>query len=271
MRFETQYRGLGTAQPWGFGANNQPTMIGDSNYAYPSGSQLTGAVNLGTAVANQTGSDVAGAVAAGLSTAAAIVTPACPPCGAALALGAALTGIVTKMLQGCGQSCIQATDAANQAEPLLQQNLTNYVTAPVRYASLQQNALANFNVMFQNLVAACQNVGGAGGAACIKDRQAGGCKWKASPWKWNADGTFTPAGAAGSGNQCWNWVYGYHDAIAQDPFVVPDPVGSAAGDVGSSIQNALSSLFGSSGGGVASPSPLLLIAGGLALFYLVSD
>ncbi len=268
MRFETTTRGLGNCWHPGLGAN-QPTTIGDSNYVYPSGSQLTGAVNLGSAVANQTGSAVAGAVAAGLSTAAAVVTPACPPCGAALALGAALTGIVTKMLQGCGQTCVAASDAANQAEPLLQQNLSNYVNAPVRYASLQQNALANFNIMFQNLQAACQQVGGPGGTNCIKDRVAGACHWKATPWKWNSDGTFTPAGSAGSGSQCWNWVYGYHDPIAQDPFVVPDPVNASTGG-GDSIANALTSLFGSGGGGVSSPSPLLLIAG-LVLVYLVVD
>jgi hypothetical protein len=232
--------------------------------------QSTQSVNLGIAVANQTGSSVAGAVASSLSMAAAM-TP--PPFNAIFAIGAALTGVITKMLQGCGQSCVAASNAANEIEPLLQQNLAVYTSTPPgqRTTSLQQNALANFTNSYNNLVAACQQVGGQGGTNCIKDRQVGACHWKASPWKWNADGTFTPAGAAGSGSQCWNWVYGYHDAIASDPYVVPDSPTSAITSATSSVSSALSSLLGGVGGGSSSASPLILVGLGLAAIYLISD
>jgi hypothetical protein len=163
------------------------------------------------------------------------------------------------MLQGCGQSCIQATEAANQAEPLLQQNLQNYVNAPIRYKSLQTNALANFNVIFQNLITACQRIGGGGGTNCVKDRIEFACKWKASPWSWSSDGKiFTPAGPAGSGGQCWNWVYGYSDPISHDPGVVPDPVDSVLGG-SDPISGILGALGLGAGGGVGSTSPALLI------------
>ena len=275
MRFETYSRQY---VPFGLGSGTSQTstqIVAGQGYVYPSSMQITGAVNLGEAVAAQTGSNVAGGVAAGLSTAAAIVAPVCPPCGAALALGAAIVAPITKMLKGCGQSCIQASDYANEIEPLLQQNLSNYVNAPVRYASLQANAVANFNSAFGNLLTACQNIGGQGGTQCIQDRQLGGCKWKATPWAWVPDGnggyTFKPAGQAGSGSQCWNWVYGYLQPIQQDPGVVPDPVSSSSSSTttSSSGSDPVSSLLSSIGAG-GNSSPLILVGLALVGLYLVA-
>lgn len=243
---------------WGLGDVNPQAFINAANY--------------GAGVANQTGSAVAGAVAGGLSATGAILsmTPAiaaaCPPCGAAVAIGAQLVGIIAKMAQGCGQSCIAASDAANQAEPLLVQNVNNYVTAPVRTRILQAQALANFDAIFGALVQKCQQIGGQGGTNCVKDRVEGACKWKASPWTWtkNADGsyTYTPAGPNGSGNQCWNWVYGYRQSIAADPGVVDDAV--ISGSTAANLLNLPPTI-----GGADTNTLLLLAAIGIGVLLVI--
>src|ERR1700677_1186282 len=81
-------------------------------------------------------------------------------------IGAAV-GIVSGLLQignmidnmitnsGCGATCIKATNVGNQAEPLLQQNLQTYLSAPVHYQSAQTQALANFESVWQTVEAAC--------------------------------------------------------------------------------------------------------------------
>src|ERR1043166_1202361 len=113
-------------KPWGLSTRG----LGDVTQAQIN--SINSSFNLGLSTANKTGSDVAGAVAGGLSIAsAAALNPAmlglsfaaCPPCGAALAIGAALVGVIAKMAQGCGESCIAASQAANEAEPLLVQNV----------------------------------------------------------------------------------------------------------------------------------------------------
>lgn len=265
MRFETHY---------GLGAGNTLFTVGGANIT---GSGITQAFGYGSQVANQTGNAIAGAAAGGLSMAASIfamspvIAATCPPCGAVLAIGAALVPIVMKLVQGCGQSCIEASDAANQIEPLLVQNVSNYVNAPIRYKSLQAAALANFDQTFAQLVQRCQQVGGAGGTNCVKDRVAGACKWKASAGAWAKDSSgayhWTPAGPSGSGSTCWNWVVGYRDPIANDPGVVPDPeglfTGGAASDPISQILNSLT------GGG--SSNTLLLVGAGLLALYLMGN
>jgi hypothetical protein len=153
------------------------------------------------------------------------------PVGAAIAGAIVAIGLVAQLLikefSGCGQSCIIASNAANKFEPYLQQNLAGYLSSPIRYASMQAAALANFDTIFNALKQACSDPSlGTAGQRCISDRQAGGCQWKASPGSWNqVNGvwTWTGAGPSGSGNTCWNWVVGYRDPIANDPGVVPDP------------------------------------------------
>ena len=278
MRLYTYNAGMGGAWHPGLGAFTPG--FGDANTQLAN--QLVGSTSMGAGVANSTGSAIAGAVAGGASAASAILSTTaltgsaiCPPCGIALAIGASLVGIITKMAAGCGNSCIEASDAANQAEPLLVQNVSNYTSAPVRYKSLQAAALANFDQIFTALEQKCQQIGGAGGTNCIKDRQAGACKWKATPptWTKNADGSYsyTPAGPAGSGSSCWNWVAGYRDPIANDPGVVPDPPAqSAPGDVLTSLSTSLSSLLGGSAAS-GSISPLLLLLLGGAVLYMVTE
>ena len=117
----------------------------------------------------------------------------------------ALAGAVTDLLasvgvgKGCGQTCITASNYANQAETLLKQNLSAYMALPSpRPQSAQQAAMNNFQQIWNGLVTACAGVPGTAGQNCVADRQQGACKWKDS-----------------SGN-CWNWFIGYRDPIAND-------------------------------------------------------
>lgn len=256
-------RGIGRGIGRGMGDDQ-----GDYNFDQRFSAGATQGVNAGISTANQTGSVVAGSVAGGLALAAALDPE--PFSKAALAIGAALTGIITKMAQGCGQTCVDASNYVNEAEPYFVENVANYANGP-RTRSLQAQALANFDTAFNALVQTCQRIGGAGGMNCVKDRTAGSCKWKATPWRWNADGSYTPAGQAGSGSQCWNWVYGYRDPIAQDPFVQPD---SILGSAGSAITDTINSLLGGTGvtGGstaLAGIPPWMLAAAVVALLVAV--
>jgi hypothetical protein len=145
--------------------------------------------------------------------------------------------LLANVFSGCGNTCVEATNLANQAEPLLLQNLQTYLSAPVHYASLQAAALNNFTLTWNALVQACSNPAlGSAGQACIADRQNGACDYHTSPGGWS-NGVYTYPGANGSGNTCWNWFVGYHDPIANDPTVVPDPVG-----VTSDVSSVLSSV-----------------------------
>jgi len=156
------------------------------------------------------------------------------PLGGAIAGTIAQVGIaLANIFAGCGQTCVEATELANQAEPLLLQNLQAYLSAPVHYASLQAGALNNFELTWNALVSACSNPAlGSAGQSCIADRQQGACHYQTSPGGWQQDSsgnwTYVYPGAQGSGSSCWNWFVGYHDPIANDPTVVPDPIPGAA-------------------------------------------
>lgn len=276
MRFDTvSYPQYG----WhpGLGAGSPTLQLGGGVQTSAGG--VTNAMNTGAAVANATNSPIAGVAAGGLSFAASIfaLTPAiaaaCPPCAAIMAIGAGLVPIVAKIVQGCGQTCIAASDAANQIEPLLLQNVQTYVNSSPRYKSMQAAALANFDQTFAKLTAACQQIGGPGGKNCISDRVAGACKWKASPGSWspNSDGshTWNPAGASGSGSSCWNWFIGYRDPIANDPDVQPDPAGLFTPSSSGGVLDSITSLFSSSGG---NSNTLMLVAlGALAVYFIAGD
>lgn len=187
-------------------------------------------------------------------------------------VGAAIAGIATLGLalanlfaQGCGQSCILATRIANEAEPLLAQNLNNYLNAPVHYRSMQQAALNNFDFTWAALVKACSNPAlQAAGQRCISDRARGACVWHSTNEpKWiQAGGRWEvqEAGPATDNGPCWNWFSNYRDLIANDPTVVPDP--TAADE----ITSAFSGLTGGS-----SLMPLAVLAGAGLIAYMVID
>jgi len=195
-------------------------------------------------------------------------------------IGAAIAGIVAvgiavaNMFKGCGQTCIAATNIANQVGDELAKNVDHYTSSPIRFASMQAAALNVFDTAWAALVQACNNPQlQAAGQRCITDRQRGACVWKASPGGWNPDGTYTMWGPAGSGTSCWNWFTGMRDPIANDPFVQPDPTPAPAGATGSIV------LPGSTGstqtdGGLATtlstiPTPLLI--GGAILLALLAS
>jgi len=167
-------------------------------------------------------------------------------------LSAAVMGVSALIRNsGCGQTCIVTSQWANQAATKLQQVLDGYFALPAPRTQAQQAvALAAFDSVWQTLVAQCSQPGtGDAGVRCISDRQRGACTWKQK---------YAPVypGEPNVGD-CWNWFNGYRDPIAQDP-VVPDP--SVASDISTSV----SSIFGSSGGGV-DWVPLALIAGLVAV------
>jgi len=155
-----------------------------------------------------------------------------PVVGAAVSALSSIGLVLANVFAGCGQTCVEATSLANQAEPNLQQNLEAYLAAPIHYASLQAAALNNFDLTWQALESACSNPSlGSAGQACISDRQAGSCAYKTSAGGWqqvNGVWQYQNPGANGSGPACWNWFVGYRDPIANDPIVVPDPVPGAA-------------------------------------------
>jgi hypothetical protein len=219
-----------------------------------------GALTGGAATAAQIAET--GAATTGLIIGALAAIPVAGPIAAGIA---ALGVAIANAFSGCGQTCVEATAIANQVGDTLTQNLEQYMSAPVHYASLQAAALNNFTTAWNALQAGCSNPAlGSAGKACISDRQQGACTWKASPggWTQGTDGTWTyaPWGPAGSGTACWNWFIGLHDPIANDPTVVPDPSGVSS--IASSISSG--SLFGV-------PLSLLLPAGALLLAAWLID
>jgi hypothetical protein len=178
------------------------------------------------------------ATALGLS-----VSVAVPLVGAVFA--GVLFGVEALLNSGCGQTCVETSQWANQAEPLLLQNIQQYFSLSSRTAADQQSALNVFNAVWSGLVQRCSAPGlGTAGRNCIGDRQAGACKWKAtsnSPW---------PGGPAQGA--CWNWFNAYHDPIANDAGVVSLP--------GSALVSSLSS------SGLLVP----LAVGGLILLVVLS-
>ena len=124
-----------------------------------------------------------------------------PIVGAALA---AVTMLVQYLVanSGCGQTCIETSSWANSAAQALQQNLDAYFALPApRTQSQQALAIANFNTIWAQLVAACGQAGtGNAGVRCISDRQQGACTWK-------QDKTPVYPGEPAIG-ACWNWFSG---------------------------------------------------------------
>lgn len=142
--------------------------------------------------------------------------------------------------KGCGNTCIAATEFANQAEQILRQNLNTYMSLPTpRYASQQTAALNIFDQTWAALISvqACGNPAlGSAGKNCITDRQAGSCKYK------DANGN------------CWNWFVGYRDPIANDTNIQAD--------------TAVSTL--STGTGI-DPTILMIGAAAAVVLFLVSQ
>jgi hypothetical protein len=221
-------------------------------------SLATTGASTGAAVAGAS----SGALIGGLTVGAAI-----PIFGA---IAAALVPLLTKIFSGCGQTCVLSSDAANQIEQILQQNVNAYFASP-RTSADQQAALNNFDTAWAQLEQYCgQPSLGQAGQNCIDDREAGACTWKTSGCSLS---TGTPpvwsCGAAGSGDQCWNWFVGYRDPIAND--TMPAQQAAAQAQTAASGSNAPSST-GLSVAGISLSSlptwliPALLVGGGILIF-----
>lgn len=200
-------------------------------------------------------------VASGILSIFGVATALSGPLAPFVALAGVLTAVLGQVFSGCGQTCILSSQDANKVEQILQQNLATYM-AGGHTISEQQAALQIFNQAWQALVNACGQASlGQAGQNCISDRQAGSCKWKTSPGGWS-NGTYTYPGASGSGSTCWNWWIGYHDPIANDPTVVPDPVTTtAAGSTGTATTSSITGLTTSG----TNYLPMILLGLGLLL------
>jgi hypothetical protein len=189
---------------------------------------------------------------------------AVPIIGAALA---AVTAIVTTLIEnsGCGETCIETSQWANQAEPALLANIQAYFNLPAPRTQSQQNAaLSNFIAVWTTLVNQCSQAGlGTAGQDCISDRQAGACKWKqtaASPLL-----AYVPYGEPNVG-ECWNWWSGYHDPIANDQVVADDP--TAVAQVQSNAAASTGGMIPSTIGGM-SMGTLALVGAGLLVVLAI--
>jgi hypothetical protein len=188
------------------------------------------------------------------------------PVGAVVGGLIAIGSMVASLFGGCGQTCVQATSIANQVGGVMNQNVTQYLAAPIHYQSLQAAALNNFDTAWAALVQACSNPQlAAAGQRCISDRQRGSCKWKTSPGGWQQQSgkwVYVAPGPAGSGTTCWDWFVGNRDPIANDPTVVPDPPAATAAAASST---AAGTPAGASTDAAAPSSLTLLLIGGLLL------
>lgn len=134
-------------------------------------------------------------------------------------IGAAAAGLVmvgsmiAKAFEGCGDTCVEATNIANEVSDYLVQNLQAYQASPVRYRSIQAAALNNVDTALAALRQGCSNPAlGAAGQRCISERL---IKGGTAPWCPNP------------GNTGCDWITLYRDPIANDPTVVADPLGSS--------------------------------------------
>ena len=231
---------------------------------------------LGMGALNQTDQTIAGIAAttattttgilAALGTFGALGGPVTAAVAGIVAIGVALANLFS----GCGQTCVEATSLANQAGALIDQAFYAYMGSPVHYASMQAAYLNLFDGTWNALVKACSNPQlGAAGQRCISDRQQGSCAYKTSPGGWQQTGSgwaYVDYGANGSGTTCWNSFVGRRDPVANDPTVVPDPVGAIT-DPTTGAVTGISAATTS-----ASLTPLLLIGGGiLAAALLLGD
>jgi hypothetical protein len=201
------------------------------------------------------------------------------PVGAAIAGVIGVANLLVGVFKGCGQTCIDASNIANQVSAALTTNVQTYVNSPVRTISMQAAALNNFTTAWNALVANCQNPSlGTAGQNCISQRQQGACAYKTTPGGWNqVNGvwSYTWPGANNSGPTCWNYFVGYHDPIANDPDVQPDTVVTSPAAGSSTTSTAITSGDTTSTPTVATAAaspdltPLLLIGGLIALAVIL--
>jgi hypothetical protein len=191
---------------------------------------------------------------------------AVPIIGAAIAVVATIAELLIKN-SGCGITCVETSQWANQAEPVLAKNVQAYFSNPApRSQSQQQAALNIFDTTWARLQQLCGQPGtGNAGIRCISDRQSGACTWKQT-----ATSPLLSIPGEPQVGACWNWFSGYRDPIANDPNVLTDAELAAAAQspvasVGGAISTDISSLTSSSWFPIAA-----LAAGGILLYMAVT-
>jgi hypothetical protein len=190
----------------------------------------------------QSTATIASSIAQGAGTA--VGTALLGPAGGAIGAAAgALAGGIADLFSGCGQTCTTASDYANTAQTLLQQNIQAYFDGQIS----QADALSNYNTIWGQLVSACNNPAlGSAGQNCISQRQQGACYFaKAAPPQ------FPGQPATGT---CWNFYNAFYLPIANDP--------GAAGVASSPLSSITSAITGDS-------TPWLIAAGIAGLVFLV--
>ena len=180
------------------------------------------------------------------------------------AIAGVLVSLLASVFKGCGSSCTLTSDAANQIEQALQQNLEAYMSSGHTQAE-QTAALANFDNTWAQLEQYCGQASfGTAGQNCISDREAGACHYETSAGGWqqlNGTWTYVAPGLQGSGSTCWNWFVGYRDPIANDPTVVANaasPTSASATGTGT-IADDIDSIWSELTGGSTNLAPLLIV------------
>lgn len=116
------------------------------------------------------------------------------PVGAAIGAGVVLVSQLLGLFgvgDGCGQSCVVASNTANEIERQMKANLAAFQAGQID----RKTALSNFDILWNGLVQTCEQIGGGAGTNCIDDRKEGACKWR------------------DTSGQCWNWFSGYRAPI----------------------------------------------------------
>jgi hypothetical protein len=241
-------------QPYGLGLGDAISQYQQSQASATKNLQAAGAVGAGvaTAAVGSIASSI-GATGSVLGITGATLSAAVPFIGPAL-MGATL--LVQHLIanSGCGITCIETSEWADQAAAALQQVLDGYFALPSPRTKTQQAlAIANYNSIVNQLRQMCSDPStGNAGKRCISDRlDASACTWRQK---------YAPVypGEPNIG-ECWNWVVGYLRPIQQDS-VVPDPTpASVAASGGSDLLSSLES------GSSSNLLPLLAIGGLVAL------
>lgn len=172
-----------------------------------------------------------------------------------VAAAAGLVALFGQIFSGCGQTCIQATQYANQAGAQLDQLKAQYFAQPVHYRSSQLAFLQAFDQIVAWLKQMCGNPQlGDAGRRCISERLVPG---GTAPWCPTQTGC--------------DYYATFRDPVANDPNVVPDPspVSQFSAGINSVVGSFLppqlgsSTLFGIPRSGLLLPAALIL--GGLIL------
>jgi hypothetical protein len=189
-----------------------------------------------------------GAAAALTATASALAIAAATPPSPATPFLLAAAAIATALAKlgvgaGCGQTCIQATNVVNQAEPALLANLQQYEAGEISQAQAQ----ATFNNVWQGIQVSCSAIPGGAGQDCISNRAEGACHWKAT-------GT-PPTPYSPPVGSCWNWFNAYYTPLTYPPMTAPSTGTDVTGAVGSAVTSAETSL------GISGNTGTLLLLG----------